>query len=94
MEQSLGSVAEAQAQMNGLKIKVLILQKQWYAEKNPLQKAVIAANIKGLGGTIKEVNGKYVAKASKLLKSLQTTDPKQKPKTFAFIIQKILEFIG
>lgn len=94
-DKALEGVAEGRAQLNGLKIKVLTLQIQWYKPKTaPFQRALIAAQIEGFGGSTKTLNEKYIAKATKLLKKLQRIDPKKNPTTYVAIIEQILEFMA
>ncbi|MFH1683289.1 MAG: DEAD/DEAH box helicase [Candidatus Margulisiibacteriota bacterium] len=82
--------AEAQGQLAGLKITIITLQIQYLKGTDPLKKEILAAQIKGFGGSIENITPKYVDTVTKILELLQTPELRKDPKLFAEYINKLL----
>jgi|GEM_PF-2108312 len=90
LKAAMTDLVKAQGELQSFDLQVKVLQRSWHKEKDPVKKAMLAAQIEGLGGSTKDVNGDYFAKLDKLVSKLESTDPKSKPKTFAAVVNKLL----
>lgn len=90
LQVAMTELAKAQGELQSFDLQIKVLQRSWYKEKDPIKKAMLAAQIDGLGGSTKDVAEEYFSKLDKLVSKLESTDPKSKPKTFAAIVNKLL----